>query len=83
MDFGLLETLANRRGRKESPHSKNSHSNQGQAAVKVGRWKGWVTGSWVWRWGLSWGAHSHPCAARRDGGVGENQTFPLTSVLSA
>lgn len=28
VDFGLLETLANRRGRKESPHSKNSHSNR-------------------------------------------------------
>lgn len=24
MDFGLLETLANRRGRKESPHSKTA-----------------------------------------------------------
>lgn len=39
--------------------------------------------SLVWRWGLSWGAYTHLCAARRDGGVGENQTFPLTSVLSA
>lgn len=36
MDFGLLETLANRGGRKESPQSKNSHFGQGQAVVKVG-----------------------------------------------
>lgn len=69
MDFGLLETLANRRGRKENPQSKNSHSNQGQAVVKVGRWKRWVTGSLVRGWGLSWGAQTHPCAARRDGGI--------------
>lgn len=59
MDFGLLETLANIRGRKEGPHSKKSHSNQGQAVVKVGRWKGWVTGSLVWGVGLVLGC-THP-----------------------
>lgn len=76
MDFGLLESLANRRGRKESPQSTNSHSSQGQAEV---------TGSLVWGRGLSWGAHTHPWAAQRGGGGGvrENQAFSLTFVLSA
>lgn len=35
MDFGLLETLANRKGRKESPQAKTA--TQGQVEVKVGR----------------------------------------------
>lgn len=81
MDFGLLGTLANRRRRKESPHSKNSFCGQGQAAAKVERWRGWVTGSLAWGEGLALGADTHRCAAQRDRGLGENQTFPLTSVF--
>lgn len=42
-----------------------------------------MTGSLAWGRDLSWGAHTHPCAAQRVSGLGENQTFPLTSVLSA
>lgn len=42
-----------------------------------------MTGSLAWGRDLSWGSHTHPCAAQRVSGLGENQTFPLTSVLSA
>lgn len=42
-----------------------------------------MTGSLAWGRGFPWGAHTHPCAVQRDSGLGENQTFPLTSVLSA